>query len=89
MMAPEMAGAAIPQREAGRSDPKIDLLGGVVFSENNPNSGDWQMLGDAAASVVADLAARRAAWLIRCYRVRPSQAALIADIAFTTTGRRY
>jgi hypothetical protein len=81
--------AAPPLRAAGKNGPKNERIGWRLDQENNKNTGDWQTLGDAAASVVADLAIRRAAWLTRHYRVPPSVATALADLAFTTTGRRY
>ena len=44
----------------------------------NLNLGDWQKLGDVAASVVVDLSARREAWLISRCRISPSVARVVA-----------
>lgn len=79
-----MAGAAA-QRYAG-GDPKFERLGGVLNQENTKPPADFQMLGDAAADIVERL---RVARLRRQFGLDDAMASLIADLAFTTTGRRY
>ncbi|CAJ0876730.1 hypothetical protein AMST5_02812 [freshwater sediment metagenome] len=84
MLAPEMKGAAT-RRNAG-SDPKFERLGGVLNQEIITGAADFQLLGDIAG----DLAERlRIARLRRQFGLNVAKAALIADLAFTTTGRRY
>lgn len=79
MAGPSWKGAALPQRDAGRSDPNIERLGGVLVAENTKGSADFQTLGHAAASVVEQL---RLAHVARRCRLDPAFARLVVDLAF-------
>ncbi len=84
MMTPEVKGAAT-QRNAG-GDPKFERLGGVLIQENITGAADFQTLGDMAGDIVERLRVSR---LRRQFGLDAAKASLIADLAFSTTGRRY
>jgi hypothetical protein len=89
MLAPEMAGAAIPQRDAGRSDPKIKRPPQALGKTNSriiPSVQTFDDLGGAASAVVAGLMAQRIAWLARRCRVTPDMAAVLAPLLFGEGG---
>lgn len=88
MEALEIERAASPLRDAGGNDPKNKRLPGALASTNSTDCG-WVTLGDAAASVVDDLRARRAAWLCAHHGVPPELAAAIATTAFETKEARF
>lgn len=79
-----MAGAAT-RRYAG-GDPKTERLGGVLNPENITGAADFQTIGDMAGDIVERL---RIARLRRRFGFDASMATIVADLAFSTTGRRY
>lgn len=85
MLAPGMAGAANPQRDAGRGDPKFERLGGAldgIDSKISPAVQTFDGLGGATNTVVAGLLVHRIAWLARKGRITPDMATALAPLLF-------
>jgi hypothetical protein len=90
MQAPEMAGAATSQRDAGRSDPKFKRPPQASLKRTNsriiPLVQTFDDLGGTANAIVAGLMAQRIAWLARKGRITPYMAAALAPLLFGEGG---
>ncbi len=76
--------AAPPLRAAGKNGPKNER-GERLDTKSTRAASDFQMIAHVAADVVEQL---RVARLRRQFGLDIGMAAVIADLAFSTTGRR-
>lgn len=72
--------------DAGRAREYIAVAANIP--ESNQARSNFQPISVAADAVVADLAARRIAWLLGRYGVAEPMARALAEIVFETTGAR-
>ncbi|MGE4172607.1 MAG: hypothetical protein AB7F41_09020 [Methylocystis sp.] len=72
--------------DAGRAREYIAVAANVP--ESNQAQPNFQPISVAADAVVADLTARRIAWLLSRHGVDEPQARILADLAFETTEGR-
>ncbi len=87
MQAPEKAGAAT-QRYAG-GDPKFERLGGVLGTKNSGTLQGRQPLDETNEEVPLDTRCLRIQLLRSRFGLDASMAALVADLAFSNSRRRY
>ena len=82
-----MAGAKNPVAGGDRAIRKMSCVLADTF-ELTPSHPQFQPLGVVADAVVADLTARRIAWMIARHGVAEPMARVLAEIAFSTVEAR-
>lgn len=70
--------AALARADRAR---KCDCCGAVTY-ENTTSAHQFQLLGNVAEGVVADLSTARVAWITTRYPVSPQMARALAELAF-------
>ncbi|MGZ9112510.1 MAG: hypothetical protein ACXW3X_15910 [Rhodoplanes sp.] len=72
--------------DAGRAREYIAVAASIP--ESNQARSNFQPISVAADAIVADLSARRIAWLLARHGVAEPMARVLAEIVFETTGAR-